>query len=241
MTQVVDGHTTVEHALPVAKVYEDVQQLWSQQGVGYTPTLNVAYGGLDGEHYWYAHTEVWKHPLLSRYVPPTVLQPRAVRRPTAPAEDFNVIEVARTATQLMRSGVRTSIGAHGQREGLGAHWEMWMFALGGMTPLEAIRSATLNPAQVLGLDRDLGSLEPGKLADLVVIDGDVSRDIRLSDRVHWVVQNGRVYEAATLNELGGQGRERRTRPFFFHGAAGSVPIDEDLLSEALGHGHRCVH
>jgi imidazolonepropionase-like amidohydrolase/Tol biopolymer transport system component len=241
MTQVVDGHTTVEHALPVAKVYEDVQQLWSQQGVGYTPTLNVAYGGLDGEHYWYAHTEVWKHPLLSRYVPPTVLQPRAVRRPTAPAEDFNVIEVARTATQLMRSGVRTSIGAHGQREGLGAHWEMWMFALGGMTPLEAIRSATLNPAQVLGLDRDLGSLEPGKLADLVVIDGDVSRDIRLSDRVHWVVQNGRVYEAATLNELGGQGRERRTRPFFFHGAAGSVPIDEDLLSEALGHGHRCMH
>jgi hypothetical protein len=54
MTQVVDGHTTVEHALPVAKVYEDVQQLWSQQGVGYTPTLNVAYGGLMGEQYWYA-------------------------------------------------------------------------------------------------------------------------------------------------------------------------------------------
>ncbi|PTT93413.1 amidohydrolase, partial [Pelomonas sp. HMWF004] len=74
MTMVVDGHTTVEHALPIAEVWDDVKQLWGQQAVGYTPTLNVGYGGLDGEHYWYARTEVWKHPLLSRYVPRTVLE-----------------------------------------------------------------------------------------------------------------------------------------------------------------------
>jgi len=239
MTQVVDGHTTVEHALPVARVYDDVKQLWATQGVGYTPTLNVAYGGLDGEHYWYAHTEVWKHPLLSKYVPPTLLQSRAVRRPTAPIDDFNVLQVARTATELTRAGVKTSIGAHGQREGLGSHWEMWMFALGGMTPLEALRTATLAPAQVLGLDRDLGSLEVCKLADLVIIDGDVSKDIRLSDRIVKVMQNGRLFDAATMNEIGPGGRMRR--PFFFEGAASNVPLDEDLLSEVLGHGHQCVH
>jgi hypothetical protein len=62
--------------------------------VGYNPTLNVAYGGLDGEHYWYARTEVWKHPLLSRYVPKAVLEPRAIRRLTAPEEDFNVLRGA---------------------------------------------------------------------------------------------------------------------------------------------------
>lgn len=237
MNQIVDGHTTVEHALPIAKVYEDVVQLWSAQQVGYTPTLNVGYGGLDGEHYWYAHTDVWRHPLLSKYVPPTLLQARAVRRPVAPETDYNILQVAKTAVQLMRAGVKVSIGAHGQREGLGAHWEMWMLGLGGATPLEALRAATLNPAQVLGLDKDLGSLEVGKLADVVLIDGDPSRDIRQSDRVLQVMQGGRLFDAATMNEVDAKPR----KPLFFEGAASRVPIDEDLLSEALGHGHACVH
>jgi imidazolonepropionase-like amidohydrolase/Tol biopolymer transport system component len=241
MSQVVDGHTTVEHALPLANVYEDVRQLWSATAVGYTPTLNVGYGGLDGEHYWYARTEVWKHPLLSRYVPKTVLQPRAVRRLTAPEEDFNILKVARTATELSRAGVMTSIGAHGQREGLGSHWEMWMFGLGGMTPLEALRTATITPAKVLGLDRDLGSLEVGKLADLVIIDGDVLADIRQSDRIAQVMQNGRLFDAKTMNQLGSGARNQPRKPFFFEGAAHDVPVDEDLLSEQLGHGHMCIH
>lgn len=241
MNQVVDGHTTVEHAMPVAKIYDDVLQLWSQSGTAYTPTLNVAFGGLDGEHYWYANTEVWKHPLLSRYVPPALLQARAVRRETAPVEDFNVIEAAKTATRLSSAGVLTSIGAHGQREGLGTHWEMWMFALGGMTPLEALRTATLNPAKALGLDKDLGSLEVGKLADLVVIDGDVLKDIRQSDRIAQVMQNGRLFALPGLQEIGPGARHAQRRPHFFEGAAASTPIDDSLLTEALGHGHICIH
>ncbi|MFN4115897.1 MAG: amidohydrolase family protein, partial [Inhella sp.] len=241
MSQVIDGHTTVEHALPLAQTYDDVRQLWAATQVGYTPTLNVGYGGLDGEHYWYAKTEVWKHPLLSRYVPKTVLQPRAVRRLTAPDEDFNILKVARNATELSRAGVLTSIGAHGQREGLGTHWEMWMFALGGMTPLEALRTATITPARVLGLDRELGSLEPGKLADLVVIDGDVLADIRHSDRIRWVMQNGRLFDAATMNQVGPGSRAKLRKPFFFEGAAADAPIDAHLLGEQFGHGAFCMH
>jgi imidazolonepropionase-like amidohydrolase/Tol biopolymer transport system component len=232
MTMVVDGHTTVEHALPIAEVWDDVKQLWGQQATGYTPTLNVGYGGLDGEHYWYARTDVWKHPLLSRYVPRTVLEPRSVRRETAPDEDFNILRVARTATQLSRAGVNTMIGAHGQREGLGAHWEMWMFVLGGMTPMEALRTATINPARNFGLDKDLGSLEPGKLADLVVIDGNPLADIRQSDRVAQVMQNGRLFDAATMNPLTPVAKARK--PLFFEGADGkTMPID----GEALESGH----
>jgi imidazolonepropionase-like amidohydrolase len=230
MSMIVDGHTGIEHALPLAEVYDDVRQLWSQTHVGYTPTLNVAYGGLDGEHYWYAHADVWKHPLLTRYVPRTVLQPRSLRRLTAPEEDFNVLRVARTATALQRAGVPANIGAHGQREGLGAHWEMWMFGLGGMTPLEALRTATLNPARYLGLDRDIGSLEVGKLADLVIIDGDVLADIRQSDRITHVMQNGRLYEAATLNEVVSGQRVRK--PLMFEGADA-----ESTQVEAHSHGH----
>jgi imidazolonepropionase-like amidohydrolase/Tol biopolymer transport system component len=241
MNQVIDGHTTVEHALPLARVYDDVKQLWAATPVGYTPTLNVAYGGLDGEHYWYAHTDVWKHPVLSRYVPRSLLEPRSVRRLMAPTADFNILQVARTATEMQRAGIKTSIGAHGQLEGLGAHWEMWMLGLGGMTPLEALRAATLNPAQVLGLSRDLGSLEVGKLADLVVIDGDVLADIRQSDRIAHVMQNGRLFALPGMNEVGPGTRNKARKPFFFEGAAGNTAVDESLLTEALGHGHACVH
>lgn len=233
MSHIVDGHTGLEHALPIETVYDDVKQLWTQTQVGYTPTLNVAYGGLDGEHYWYARTEVWKHPLLSTYLPPGILQARAVRRPTAPEEDYNVIRVARTATELQRAGVPAMIGAHGQREGLGAHWEMWMFALGGMTPLEALRTATLNPARHFGLDADLGSLEAGKLADLVVIEGDVLSDIRQSDRISHVMQNGRLYEAATLAEV--VSRKRPRAPLFFEGQAGPGLLSTDPHFYCAGH------
>jgi imidazolonepropionase-like amidohydrolase/Tol biopolymer transport system component len=235
MSMVVDGHTTVEHSLPVADVWDDVKQLWSQNAVGYTPTLNVGYGGLDGEHYWYARTDVWKHPLLSRYVPRTVLEPRAVRRETAPEEDFNILKVARTATVLSRAGVNTMIGAHGQREGLGAHWEMWMLVLGGMTPHEALRTATINPARNFGFDKDLGSLEPGKLADLVVIDGNPLADIRQSDRIAQVMQNGRLFDAATMNQVAPVAKARK--PLFFEGSDGkTMPIDGEALETAHSHG-----
>ncbi len=234
MNMVVDGHTGIEHALPVEKVYDDVKQLWAQTKVGYTPTLVVGYGGLDGEHYWYARSDVWKHPLLSLYVPRTVLEPRSVRRLTAPDEDFNILRVARTATELQRAGIPVNVGAHGQREGLGAHWEMWTLALGGMTSLEAIRVATLNGAKYLGMDRDIGSLEAGKLADLAIIDGDVLKDIRNSDRLTHVMLNGRLYESKTMNEVGATPRARA--PFFFQNSTGA-PVPVDVQSFGHGDGH----
>ncbi|NQD35678.1 amidohydrolase family protein [Permianibacter sp. IMCC34836] len=233
MNMIIDGHTGVEHAIPVAIAYDDVKQLWSQTQVGYTPTLNVGYGGLDGEHYWYAMTEVWKHPILSKFVPASVLQPRSVRRETAPLEDFNIIRVAKTATELSRAGVAVNIGAHGQREGLGAHWEMWMFGLGGMTPIEAIRAATITPARYLGMAKDIGSLEAGKLADLVILDGDVLADIRQSDQIHSVMINGRLYDLPSMNEVGATPKPRK--PFFFENSDGAtVPVTVRAHSD--GHG-----
>ncbi len=213
LTMVVDGHTTLEHSLPAAKLYDDVKQLWQASETAYTPTLVVAYGGIWGENYWYDKTEVWKHPRLSAYVPMSVLGPRAMRRPKAPDHHYNHFHIAKSAKELSDLGVVTNIGAHGQRESLGAHWEIWMFAQGGMSPLQALKTATINPAKTFGLDHQLGSIKVGKLADLIVIDGDPLSDIRQSDRVSLTMVNGRLFDAKTMNELNGNKIKRQK--FFF--------------------------
>ncbi|HXV75832.1 MAG TPA: amidohydrolase family protein, partial [Candidatus Polarisedimenticolaceae bacterium] len=213
MTQIVDGHTGIEHAIPLARGYDDVVQLWSQTETGYTPTFGVAYGGLAGEVYWYDRTKVWENERLMRYTPRFVVEPVSIRRTTAPDDHYNHIEVARFAKKLRDAGVSVQIGAHGQREGLAAHWEMWMMEQGGFTPWEAIRAATIDGAAYVGLDRDVGSVEPGKLADLVVIDGNPLEDLRASERVLYTMINGRLYEAATMNQIAPDRVERG--PFFF--------------------------
>jgi imidazolonepropionase-like amidohydrolase len=208
MTMVVDGHTGIEHSVPVETLYEDVLQLWSQTGTAYTPTLVVAYGGIWGENYWYATTDVWDNQRLLTFVPREQVDPLARRPFQAPAEEYNHFRIAAGAAALADHGVRVNVGAHGQREGLGAHWEIWMLVQGGASEMEALRSATWNGARYLGMDADLGSIEPGKLADLVVLDRDPLADIRNTESVALTMVGGRLYEAATMHELGNRPRER---------------------------------
>jgi imidazolonepropionase-like amidohydrolase/Tol biopolymer transport system component len=208
MSMVMDGHTGVEHSLPIPNVYDDVVQFWSQTEVGYTPTLVVAYGGLGGENYWYRHTDVWDNERLLTFVPRRNVDARSRRPIHAPDGEWNHITVAANARTLNDAGVIVNIGAHGQREGLAAHWEIWMFEQGGMTPIQALRTATINPAHYLGMEADLGSLEAGKLADVIVIDGDPLEDIRVSEKVTYTMVNGRLYDSATMNQIGNHPQER---------------------------------
>ena len=222
LTMLVDGHTGIEHAVPVAAIYDDVVQLWSATDVGYTPTLGVAYGGLMGENYWYAHTDVWDHDRLEAFVPRDVLDPASRRATIVPDAEYNHIAAAAVAAKLAESGVGVQIGAHGQREGLASHWELWMLVQGGMTPHRALQSGTLDGAVYLGMEADLGSIEAGKLADLMVVDGDPLADIRVSDQVSHTILGGRVYDAATLNE---QWPAQSERPplYWHHSAFGGTP------------------
>ncbi len=213
LTMIADGHTGIEHSIPPAKIYDDIKQFWSQTQVGYTPTLVVAYGGIWGENYWYDKTDVWTNHKLNTFVPSDVFKPRSMRRPKAPDHHYNHISNAQVAKELRDLGVKSNIGAHGQREGLGAHWEIWMFEQGGMSPLEALRTATIDPAHYIGMDHAIGSIKTGKLADLIVIDGDPLKNIRLTDNVSLTMVNGRLYNANTMNEVGN--RERKRQTFYF--------------------------
>ena len=213
LSMVADGNTAIEHNLPQAVLYDDVLQFWRQTNVSYTPTLVVTYGGPTVETYFYQETEVWKHPILSKFVPPHILEPRSVRRTTMPFDDYFHVPIAAAAKALADEGVNVTIGAHGQREGLGSHWEMWGFAQGGMSPVEVIATATIRSAEKLGFDNDLGSLEAGKLADLIVLDANPLEDIFSTDKLTHVMLNGRLYEAATLNEVGTG--DRQTAPFYW--------------------------
>jgi imidazolonepropionase-like amidohydrolase/Tol biopolymer transport system component len=211
MSMVADGNTSIEHNVPPERFYDDVLQFWKPTEVAYTPTLIVTFGGLGAENFFYQESQVWQHPILSRYVPPHILQPRSVRRPMAPLSDYQAIrDSAANARRLLELGVLVNTGAHGQREGLGSHWEIWAFADGGMSPMQALQAATIDPARHLGLARDLGSVETGKLADLLIIDGNPLENIRVTDHIAYVVQNGRIYEGGTLTEkLTGQRKPAR--------------------------------
>ncbi len=215
LNMVVDGHTGVEHSLSVENVYDDVVQLWSATEVGLTPTLVVAYGGLWGEEYWYSHTDVWANERLLTFNPPLGIEARSRRRMQVPDEEWNHVRTAAHTNQLFQAGVSVQLGAHGQRNGLDAHWELWNFGLGGMSNHDALRVATLQGAWYLGMDGDLGSLEPGKLADLIVLEANPLDDLRHSEQIRWTMVNGRLFDARTLDEVGNHPRPRA--PFYWEG------------------------
>ena len=210
MTMVMDGHTGIEHNIPVAPVYKDIFELWKTSGSGYTPTLIVNYGGINGEYYFYQKDNVWKNEKLLKYTPRAIIDARSRHRIMIPDEEYanGHILVSKTITELANAGVKVNLGAHGQLQGLGAHWELWLLHQGGMDNMQALRAATINGANYIGAGAEIGSLKEGKLADLIVLDQNPLSDIRNTESVEFTMVNGRLYETDTMNEVGNSPKER---------------------------------
>ncbi|MBK6362155.1 MAG: PD40 domain-containing protein [Saprospiraceae bacterium] len=223
LSMVADGHTSIEHNLPVAPLYHDVIQFWSRTKTSNTPTLIVNYGGINGEYYWYQNTEVWKNKKLLTFTPRPVIDARSRHRTMVPDEEYENghILTSKSLKKLNDQGVKINLGSHGQIQGLGAHWELWMFQQGGMTNYEALKCATINGAKLLGMEKEIGSLKVGKLADLIVIDGNPLLDIRKSEKVIYTMINGRLYDTENMNEIG---HTSKTRSKFFWELEGSGNI-----------------
>lgn len=208
VTHIIDGNATLEHNLPVENLYRDVETLIAGSNTNNTPTLVVTFGGPAGDPYWRQATNITDDPLLRAHTPPAVLRAAGARRVKALEEEYVDDEAAREARKFIQNGQQVAAGGHGQQAGISLHWDIWSFERGGFSPLEAIGTATIAAARSLGLDQEIGSIEPGKLADIAILDRDPTLSARNSNSVKMVVQGGRLYDARTLNEITRRGKHR---------------------------------
>ncbi|HKG22985.1 MAG TPA: amidohydrolase family protein, partial [Blastocatellia bacterium] len=202
LSHMIDGYSGHEHSFPIHPIYKDIVQFVVQSKTFYTPTLLVAYGGPFSENYFYQTENVHGDKKLRHFIPHSVIDSVSKRRPGwFAADEFAFKGIATGAAQVVRAGGRVCLGSHGQLQGLGAHWELWALQSGGLTPHEALRAATIHGAEAIGYQRDLGSLEGGKLADLIVLEKDPLKDIRNSNTIRYVMKNGDLFDGDTLDQI----------------------------------------
>jgi hypothetical protein len=215
LTAMLDGYPGHEHSLPITPLSRDAVELAARSGITYTPTLLVSYGGPWAENYFYQRYDIHENPKVKRFMPHEEIDNRAERRPWFRDNQHVFPRLAADAAKIVRAGGRVGLGGHSQMDGLGTHWELWALASGGLSSLEVLRIGTLYGAEAIGFGKDLGSLEPGKLADLIVLDKNPLENIKNTESIAMVMKNGRLHQGDDLTER--WPRQRNLKPFWWAG------------------------
>jgi hypothetical protein len=200
LTLMQDGYAGLEHSLPISPFYRDVVQLGAFSGLVYTPTFIVAYGGPSGRQYYLTRTDMDSVERLRFFTPHDELDKWKATQWYRDDQYVHFLH-AEQLKKWMDAGGMAGLGSHGEVQGLGTHWELWMMAAGGLDTHAALRMATLDSADAIGLAGDIGSIEPGKLADLQVLDANPLDDLANTTAISYVMKNGRLYDASNLTEV----------------------------------------
>ena len=213
LNQISDGFWGNEHSFPIIPLYRDVVEFVARSGSAYTPTLLVLYGGPWAENYFYTTENPHDDEKVRRFMPHNLVDANTQRRPWFRYEEHSFYKTAAEAAKISRAGGLVGVGSHGQFQGLGYHWELWSLASGGLEPLAVLRAATRDGAQIIGRHDEIGSLEQGKFADLVILNSNPLQDIRATNDIYRVMKNGRLYDAATLDQVWPE--EKSLEPLWF--------------------------
>lgn len=200
LTHIIDGYAGNEHAL-ATPIYRDVIELLARSGTAYDTTLQILNGGPGAQDNFVVRDRPLDDPKFLRTRPYVVAAQSGDQRLWSDPSNMLFPRLGGDAARVQRAGGVIGMGSHGEIPGPGFHWEMEAHVMGGMTAMEAVRAGTIDSARAIGRGDEFGSIEPGKYADLVVLDRDPREDIRYTRMTFQVMKNGRLYDADTLDEI----------------------------------------